>query len=78
LIYDPQVHKAYCKDFIVNLNKREDLYPEYPIIEGMKMTKRIKNVFETWKDDNAERKRKAYESDKVATGNFGLGNYVKD
>ena len=35
LIYDPMKHKAYFKDFIVDLNSREDLYPEYPIIEGL-------------------------------------------
>ena len=32
LIYDPQMGKAYYKDFIINLNLREDLYPEYPTI----------------------------------------------
>ena len=56
LIYDPLVDKAYCKDFIVKLNTREDVYPEYPIIDGMKMTKGIKNVFEMWYDDNDDDK----------------------
>ena len=37
LIYDPQENKAFCKDFIVYQNLREDIYPEYPIIEGVKM-----------------------------------------
>lgn len=35
MIYDPLLEKAYLKDFIVNLNLREDLYPEYPTIQGM-------------------------------------------
>jgi len=48
MIYDPLLEKAFCKDFIVNLNTREDAYPEFPIIEGMKMSKGIKNVFDTW------------------------------
>ena len=39
MIYDPLIGKAYCKDFIAGLNTREDAYPEYPIMEGMKMTK---------------------------------------
>ena len=51
MIYDPLEHKAFCKDFIVYQNLREDIYPEYPIIEGIKMSRGIKNVFESWKDD---------------------------
>ena len=46
LIYDPETQRAYCKDFTVDLNLREDLYPEYPVIEGQKMRKGIRNVFE--------------------------------
>ena len=30
LIYDPLMERAYCKDFIVNLNSKEGLFPEYP------------------------------------------------
>jgi len=30
LIYDPQLERAYCKDFVVNLNLREDIFPEFP------------------------------------------------
>ena len=30
MIYDPLFETAYYKDFIVNLNLREDIYPEYP------------------------------------------------
>jgi len=44
---------------IVNLNLREDLYPEYPVIEGIKMKKGIKNVFEQWKVENESQKAKA-------------------
>ena len=33
IIYDPKLNRAYCKDFMVNLNSREDLYPEYPLQE---------------------------------------------
>ena len=54
LIYDPLKHKAYCKDFTVNLNLREDLYPEYPVIEGKIMKKGIRNVFEQWKEETDE------------------------
>ena len=30
IIYDPLLERAYCKDFVVNLNLREDIFPEYP------------------------------------------------
>jgi hypothetical protein len=52
VIYDPIVEKAYCKDFVVNLNLREDIYPEYPVIQGMNMKKGIKDVFEPWKEES--------------------------
>lgn len=31
LIYDPQLERAYCKDFVVKHNDRDFVYPEYPI-----------------------------------------------
>ena len=78
LIYDPLIDKAYCKDFIVNLNTREDMYPEYPIIEGMKMGKGIKNVFECWYNDDDDQRRKAMEIDQEGTINFSLEHLTKD
>ena len=63
LIYDPQVHRAFCKDFMVNLNLREDVFPEYPIIEGLHIRKGIKNVFELWKDETEIQVSSAWEMD---------------
>ena len=57
---------------MVNLNTREDLYPEYPIIEGMKMNKGIKNVFECLYDDDDDQKTHAIEVDSNETFNFSL------
>ena len=48
------------------------MYPEYPIIEGMKMSKGIKNVFECWYNDDDDQRRKAMESDQEGTENFAL------
>ena len=31
LIYDPQLERAFCKDFVLNLNQRGDIFPEYPL-----------------------------------------------
>ena len=30
LIYDPKLERAFCKDFIINVNSRKDVYPEHP------------------------------------------------
>ncbi len=50
LIYDHILNRAFYKEFVVNLNSREDLYTEYPVVEGMIVRKGIKNVFEGWKN----------------------------
>ena len=31
LIYDPKMEMAFVKDFVVNLNLKEGLFPEYPV-----------------------------------------------
>ena len=46
LIFDPLLERAYCKDFMLNLNLREDIFPEYPVMEGYKIKARLRNVFE--------------------------------
>ena len=30
LIYDPLMNRAFCKDFVIHLNQRDFVYPEYP------------------------------------------------
>ena len=77
LIYDPMMHKAYCKDFIINLNLREDLYPEYPIMEGMKIRKGIKNVFDPWKEDTEAMKLRSLDIDKGHTEDFCIASLSK-
>ena len=52
LIYDPALERAFCKDFIVGLNDREDIYPEYPVLEGMVLKKRIQWIWRKWLPDN--------------------------
>ena len=51
LIYDPTLDRIFCKDFVVNLNTREDIYPEFPILEGMKIKKRVKWIWRSWLQD---------------------------
>ena len=62
----------------MNLNLREDLYPEYPVIEGMKMKRGIKNVFEKWKEETPEMKQCAFDLDCESTFMFSTGALTKD
>ena len=52
LIYDPELHRAFCKDFVVGLNRR-DVYPEYPAKE-VKKSDKAPNVWRTWHEDAQE------------------------
>ena len=54
LIYDPKVEKAFCKDFVVNLNLREDIFPECPEKDPEPLGKRIANVWRHWLEDSQE------------------------
>ena len=54
LIYDPQLEKAFVKDFVVNLNLKEDLFLEYPSKEQEPFPKHIANVWRNWIEDSQE------------------------
>ena len=53
MIYDPILEKAYCKDFILNLNSR-DVFSGYPILTGAKHIRVVRNVWKTWLEDSEE------------------------
>jgi hypothetical protein len=40
LIYDPAQERAFVKDFIVGMN-RKDFYPEYPLVLGGQNVKTV-------------------------------------
>ena len=63
---------------MLNINLREDLFPEYPIIDGVKIKSRIKNVFEKWKEDKYQDIIKAYQIDRDESDDFYVGRLVKD
>lgn len=77
LIYDPLLHKAFCKDFIVNLNLREDIYPEYPNQE-LVAKKPVVNVWRQWLEDTQEDVFKSYQNELIETDNFMITKFVKD
>jgi hypothetical protein len=41
MIYDPVIERAFVKDFVINLNLREDIYPEFPLLEAANKIKRV-------------------------------------
>ena len=45
---------------MLNLNLREDIFPEYPVLEGFHLRKGIKNVFETWVEETEEEIEQAW------------------
>ena len=50
LIYDPELDRAFVKDFIVGINTK-DFYPEFPLLHGAKSIKTVQNVWRNWVDD---------------------------
>ena len=54
LIYDPELNRAYCQDFVLNLNMREDIFPEFPIIESVIMEVRIPWIWRKWGEDTQD------------------------
>ena len=78
LIFDPLLERAYCKDFMLNINLREDLFPEYPILHGMKVKSRVKDVFEKWKDDRFEDVLRSFSLSREISDDFNLEKLVKD
>jgi len=46
------------------LNHREDIYPEYPILEGAKIVRKVRNVWKPWLEDTEEDIAKAMNFDR--------------
>ena len=78
MIYDPMLNKAFCKDFMINLNFRESIFPEFPILEGMDMQRKIRNVFELWEEETLENVNKGWEYDLRRSGNFSIEHLTRD
>ena len=78
LIYDPQLERAYCKDFVVNLNLREDIFPEYPSKEKEPQKKRIANMWRQWLEDSKEDIFKSFQVDLEHQNQFAINKYIRD
>ena len=78
LIYDPQLERAYCKDFVVNLNLREDIFPEFPLKEKAPPKKRIANMWRQWLEDSKEDIFKSFQEDLEYQNQFFIHKYIRD
>ncbi len=63
LIYDPLINRAFCKDFVLYLNKRDFVYPEYPTPQGSVIQKNVPNMWSKWLEDTEEDLDKIYMQD---------------
>ena len=80
IIYCPTTHRAFCKDFVVDLST-SDQYPECPSIFTEEIPKpkiTICNVWRKWREDSNEDKRNAFYNDIATTDSFNPEAYIKD
>ena len=79
LIYDPQLERAFCKDFIVNLNQKEDMYPEYPMRDGLAPPKKQGyNVWRKWLEDSQEDIFKSFSYARSQSNDFIVAKFIRD
>ena len=77
-IYDPGLEKAFCKDFVLNLNLREDIYPEFPVLEGTVQIRKVHNVWKPWLEDTEEAVTKSFALDRSESDDFYVFELIKD
>ena len=77
LIYDPLLERAFCKDFVLKLNQRDFVYPEYPIHHDVGPTKIIPNMWIKWVEDSKDSLMKSFQIE-VNSDKFRIDRYIKD
>ena len=60
------------------MNRREDIYPEYPILEGAKVIRKVRNVWKAWHEDTEEDAIKAINLDRIETDDFFIFEIIKN
>lgn len=48
LIYDPLLERAFTKDFVIKLNQRDFIYPEYPLPQTENSGKLVQDMWRNW------------------------------
>ena len=77
LIFDPKYERAYCKDIIIKMNKRDQVYPEYPIPPGRTKIKYVGNMWQIYRTDSVADTKKL--SRQAVKSKFFMGEkYVKN
>ena len=52
IIYDPQTNRAFCKEFVIEYQHQQVLFPEMPnIIDGAALVEKLPPVYHKWKID---------------------------
>lgn len=77
LIYDPLIERAFCKDFVVQLNRRDFVYPEYPLPQVGYVEKIVPNMWADWKEDSDRELERLFFND-VESASFELDRIIKD
>ena len=62
---------------MVNLNLREDIFPEFPVKDPQPMKKRIANVWRYWLDDSQEDIFKSFQEDLEHQSQFLIHKYIR-
>lgn len=77
VIYDPASKRAFCKEFVLDLNDNLMDFPELPDTMGIKKkAKKIPDVWVPWKDDSLEQKQKSHKID-TRVEKFELELFIK-
>ncbi len=77
LIYDPKLERAFCKDFILKLNQRDFVYPEYPIDHGDEPLKAIPNMWKQWIEDDKNMLLRSFKIDS-SSEKFRIEKFIKN
>lgn len=77
LIFDPKYKRAYCKDLVIKLNKRDQVYPEYPSPPLDDFKKHVPNMWAAWIEDTIEDYSKMFKFE-CNEELFNIDKYVKN
>lgn len=76
LIYDPDMDRAFVKDFIVGINTK-DFYPEFPLQHGAKSVKTVQNVWRNWTEDTEEDCLNSFRIDTNNNAEFDISLFIR-
>jgi len=64
IVYDPLLNKAFCTEFLVDLNPHQIIYPDLPFcLEEISVVEQLPPVFDKWIRDTYQRQQSTYVKD---------------